>query len=162
MGFLITGVPRIICKPKKRQIASQAGRVPCDRKNYYTIINMTNKKTDEFLFILKPSPIEGVGVFTATKIKKGPQLRLFQNSEKIRFIAYTSATAKQHGKLLKRYCVESTKGYFCPDDFGRMSIGWYLNHSKRPNAFHKNYTYYTKRDIEKDKEITIDYSTLDS
>ncbi len=48
----------------------------------------------------------------------------------------------------------------CPGDFGRMELGWYLNHSRQPNVFHKNYHYYTSRDIKKGEELTIDYNSL--
>ena len=49
----------------------------------------------------------------------------------------------------------------CPKDFGCMEIGWYLNHSKTPNAYHRNYEYYALRDIKTGEEITVDYNTLE-
>ena len=49
----------------------------------------------------------------------------------------------------------------CPNDFSHMSIGWYLNHSSNPNAEHKNYVYYSIRDIKAGEEILIDYNTLE-
>lgn len=42
-----------------------------------------------------------------------------------------------------------------------MDIGWHLNHSKNPNAGHKNYDYYALKDIQKGEEIVIDYETLE-
>ena len=42
-----------------------------------------------------------------------------------------------------------------------MSVIRYLNHSKTPNAYHKNYNYYALRDIKAGEEITIDYNTLE-
>jgi Proteins containing SET domain len=43
-------------------------------------------------------------------------------------------------------------------DFHRMSIGWYTNHSKQPNV--ETRTWKALRDIKKGEEITIDYDAL--
>ena len=112
--------------------------------------------TDEFSFILAPSKIHGIGVFATQSIKKGIKLRLFPNSDKVRLFKKIG----RHKDFLDRYCVESKEGYHGPADFGRMSIGWYLNHSKHPNAAHKNYHYISVKDIKQGDEITIDYETL--
>ena len=48
----------------------------------------------------------------------------------------------------------------CPKDFGCMSVGWYINHSKTPNAYHHDYDYYALSDIKEGEEITVDYNIL--
>ena len=48
-----------------------------------------------------------------------------------------------------------------PIDFGKMEIGWYLNHSYFPNTFHKEYHFYALKDIKAGEEITIDYNDLE-
>lgn len=46
----------------------------------------------------------------------------------------------------------------CPQDFGAMAIGWYMNHSKNANATHKDYYWEAARNIEEGEEILIDYN----
>lgn len=113
-------------------------------------------KTTEFSFILKPSK-HGIGVFAAHDIEKGTYLRLF-NEENIETAVLRRK--KDIPKLFQEYCPDRGVMLLCPRDFGHMEIGWYMNHSKAPNAYHKNYNYYTLRDIKEGEEITIDYNTL--
>ncbi|HEY9404545.1 MAG TPA: SET domain-containing protein-lysine N-methyltransferase [Pyrinomonadaceae bacterium] len=112
--------------------------------------------TTEMFFVLRPSSIHGIGVFALQTIKKNTRLRLFAKGDRIRYLKSSSSL-----KDMLAYCVPIGDGYYmCPADFGRMSVGWHLNHSDTPNAFHKNYIYYAGRDIRKGEEITIDYGTL--
>lgn len=107
--------------------------------------------------MLKPSQIHGIGVFAVHDIAKGTKLRLFPRSDKFRVLKKDD----KDEQFIKTYCVSlGKKRYSCPKDFGRMSIGWYLNHSDSPNAYHKKYTYYAGREIKSGEEITIDYNTL--
>lgn len=49
----------------------------------------------------------------------------------------------------------------CPEDFGSMPVGWYINHSKNNfNAIHKNFNWFAFKDINKDEEILVDYNEL--
>jgi hypothetical protein len=59
------------------------------------------------------------------------------------------------------YCIRLGEEIVGPDDFGCMPIGWYLNHSKDPNAAHEDFLYYASRDIRAGEEILIDYETLE-
>ena len=60
-----------------------------------------------------------------------------------------------------QYCLDRGDTLICPKDFGCMEIGWYLNHSKTPNAYHDDdYNYYASNDIKAGEEITIDYNLL--
>jgi SET domain-containing protein len=112
-------------------------------------------RTTDRSFILSPSKIHGVGVFAVHDIERDTKLRLFARNEKVKFV----------GRVPKEpfgnYCVPCLCGrYARPVDFGRMSIGWYLNHSVNPNAIRRDYEYYAVRDIKAGEEITIDYRTL--
>lgn len=113
-------------------------------------------KTTEFSFILKPSE-HGVGVFAAHNIEKDTYLRLF-NEERVE----VSILRRKEDvpETFKDYCVDKGDMMLCPKDFGCMEVGWYINHSKAPNAYHDNYSYYALRDIKEGEEITIDYNTL--
>ena len=115
-------------------------------------------KTNEFSFILKPSK-HGIGVFATHNIVKGTYLRLFgcekENEHKIRMLK-----SNEVQKDFQGYCLSRGKKLICPDDFGKMAVGWYLNHSKKFNAEHKDFHWYAAKDIKSGEEILIDYNTL--
>jgi SET domain-containing protein len=112
-------------------------------------------------FELRASKIHGVGVFAVKRIKKGDHLPLFE-SDDFRFI--TPAKVSKTGipiKLFRKYSIQFPDGFSSPKNFNRMSIGWYLNHSEKPNSFcDEHYEYFSQRDIKKDEEITINYNEL--
>jgi SET domain-containing protein len=116
-------------------------------------------KTTEFSFILKPAD-HGVGVFATHNIKQETYLRLFgddHNTEnQIRRLRKTDVSQE-----FQEYCISRENEIICPKDFGCMPVGWYLNHSHNPNAIHRDYHYYSLRDIFEGQEITIDYNTLE-
>ena len=115
--------------------------------------------TTEFSFVLKPAEY-GIGVFATENIKEGAYLRLFADETEL-----TDRSVKRNKKdipeFFRQYCVDRGETMNCPKDFGHMEMGWHLNHSKEPNAYHKNYDYYASRDIKTGEEITIDYNTLE-
>ena len=117
------------------------------------------EETNEFSFVLKPSP-HGVGVFATHAIKKGTPLRLF-GDEKL----YTDTVRilEKHSVPLsfQDHCIDRGELLHCPKDFGCMQIGWYLNHSKqKSNAVHREYDWYASRDISEGEEIIVDYNSL--
>ena len=115
------------------------------------------------MLVLKPSPIAGVGVFTTRRIAEGEHLRLWQE-EDWRFVTLAEAEADPALRELRdTYCVSDANGYWCPLDFHRMSIGWYMNHSGQPNvrtSRELNFEYYATRDIEAGEEIVCDYAAI--
>lgn len=120
-------------------------------------ISTHRKTTTEFSFILLPSSIHGIGVFSTHPIKKGARLRLFPH-EKSRLVKKFSAGSLHD---FHHYCIKTAVGWYCPSDFGAMAIGWYLNHSTKPNIYQKNYVYFAKRDIQPHEELTVNYKTLE-
>lgn len=111
--------------------------------------------TGEYSFVAQPSRIQGIGVFAIHAIEANVWLRLFRENERVRWQRPTDVPPEFH-----RYCVRFGEWFACPRDFGAMSIGWYLNHSAMPNAYHHNYRYFSKQRIKKGEEITVDYDTL--
>lgn len=117
----------------------------------------------EFSFILQPSPLGGVGVFAAHDIPDGTHLF------KSRFITRTMKV-KDVPPLLLKYCIYiSDEECICPERFDRMEIGWYLNHSSKPNVAKKtaasssdskSRNIYAIQDIKAGDEILIDYNCL--
>lgn len=112
-------------------------------------------KASDGHLILKPSPIQGIGVFTLSPIKKGDRVRL--SSENDAKIVEASELARLP-KAYYQYHVPDVQGnWWGPLDYNCMSIGWYLNHSKNPNIdISSNFA--AVRQIAKDEELTIDYS----
>ncbi len=116
--------------------------------------NRLRKRTGEFSFLLKPSRIAGIGIFAFHGIAKGTYLAFFVDGEPSPLRRVTT----QNRFFVERFGVPGTKNaYYFPPDFRRMSIGWYVNNSTTPNAFHIKYRYYALSDIRAGAEITIDY-----
>ncbi|MBU1179877.1 SET domain-containing protein [Patescibacteria group bacterium] len=116
-------------------------------------------KTTEFSFVLKKSKY-GVGVFAVHGIKAKTFLKLFGDQVPGKKVA-KKRKKEDLPKIFQEYCIDRGDIMLCPKDFGRMEVGWHLNHSKKPNAAHKNYKYYALRDIKEGEEITIDYNSLE-
>lgn len=114
------------------------------------------------MIVLRPSSIEGVGCFTLAPIKAGEIVVNLWTADDVRFVPAAEVPAESLA-LHRRYCVESPDGFWCPLDFRRMSVGWYLNHSDRPNLDSRDEgnNYQAVRDIAAGEELTIDYRRLD-
>jgi len=115
--------------------------------------------TNEFSFVLKPSN-HGIGVFVVYDIKEGTHLRLFGNESsrenRVRVLPKNEVPIK-----FRDFCMDRGETLVCPEDFGNMPVGWYLNHSKNANAEHRDYKWYAKRDLSAGEEILIDYNSLE-
>lgn len=107
--------------------------------------------------MLRPTE-HGVGVFATHGIAKGTFLRLFGDTEdNVARPRKREAVPEQ----FRSFCIETAEDSIsCPQDFGQMHIGWYLNHSRTPNAEHRDLIWYAARDIEAGEEITGDYNSL--
>lgn len=116
-------------------------------------------ETTEFSFVLQPSAY-GVGVFAAHDIAGGTSLRLFAGNKGDE-TGYSVRNKDEIPKIFRKYCIDRGNMMSGPSDFGRMEIGWHLNHSDNPNAGHHGYDYFALRNIRAGEEITIDYNSLD-
>ena len=118
------------------------------------------EKTSEFSFVLKPTNY-GIGVFATHDIKKDTHLRLFGDNETIDLRSISRKKDAVPEKF-REYCMDRGDKLICPEDFGRMHVRWYLNHSKEPNAYRdSDFKWYAKRDIHEGEEITINYNSLE-
>ncbi len=115
------------------------------------------------MLYIKPSPIEGIGVFAATDIAEGAVLNMWTEDD-LRFVSDADAAVDAEFAFFgERYCVKVEGGYHCPLAFQRMSIGWFTNHSETPNARcvpELNWNYVAIRDIAEGEEVLIDYGAL--
>ena len=117
---------------------------------------MSTPATNQFSFILKPSE-HGVSVFAVHNIAKGTELRLFAGKGKEADHVYRREEVPE---LFRAYCVERKDHLLGPKDFGAMPVGWYMNHSRNPNAALQDEHFYALRDIGEGAEIVIDYRDL--
>jgi hypothetical protein len=108
------------------------------------------------VIFLGASGIHGVGVFTDAPIPKSACPDLWHPDDLV-FVPRAEGAGPQYA----RFCVETVAGYWCPRDFRRMSLGWYLNHSEAASLVSKGEEYLAARDILPGEELTLDYATLD-
>ena len=98
---------------------------------------------------IKESPIHGQGVFATARISKGTVM------EKI------EGKPRHHSEipeaLLRRRGMEVSKDVYVVPKEG--SLGWFLNHSDRPNSTYNISTREIRaiRNIHRGEELTIDY-----
>jgi len=117
---------------------------------------------------LKPSPIDGVGVFAIKKIKEGTPI-FSGDVDEIRWVK--PEDLPKEGCLqefYKKFAIVKngkdgrTKRYGCPRNFHRLTMSWYLNDPKKgemPNVRCENYDFFAARDIDPEEELTVDSTT---
>lgn len=112
-------------------------------------------KSTEFTFVLKPSPVGGVGVFAAHDIPEETQL--FCGN----FFPRKMKTKDIPAEFIK-YCIFlNDEECVCPERFDRIEIGWYLNHSHEPNIEKRpEKGMVAIREIKAGEEILMDYNKL--
>ncbi len=104
-----------------------------------------------------------MGVFSTSKIPKGTKLPLFADEDHTFVHESKIKHTNVPSRVLGKYSIHfpEDKGYSTPKNFNRMSVGWFLNHSDKPNAYNnEEYEYFALKNIPKGKEITIDYDNL--
>ena len=113
--------------------------------------------TDHQSFILKPSTVEGVGVFVLHDVDEGTRLELFQEDFQEELRDEKGVPEELHG-----YCLNHESGkLLCPKFFNRMDVGNYVNHSKNANmVYAKDKGYSAKRDIKAGEELLANYNDL--
>ncbi len=114
-------------------------------------------KTDHQSFILRPSTINGIGVFVLHDIAEGTYLELFVGDFKEEV-----CEVKNVPEELQGFCLNREDGkLLCPKFFNRMDIGNYVNHSENANMrYEKGKGYFAKRDIKAGEELFANYREL--
>jgi hypothetical protein len=115
---------------------------------------------DDLYTRIKPSPINGVGVFAIRKIKKGTSLF----SEDIDEMFWLKETELPKQKVLRKFyddfAVWRNGRCGVPKHFHRLTMSWYLNDpmkGARPNvACDGNYEFRALRAIKPGAELTVD------
>jgi len=117
--------------------------------------------------MLKPSPIEGIGVFALRHIPKGCRDMFGKPDDAGDWITVSKneiETLPAHAQfLVGNYCLYDEENYFVPaHGFKKIDISLFLNHSDQPNIISVNDGDYfeTTRDIKEGEELVIDYGGI--
>lgn len=117
--------------------------------------------------MIRPSPIEGIGVFALQDIPKGCRSMFSKANDQEQWIPVTRAEVEKlpaHAKaLIENYCLYDEENYFVPDyGFKKMDLVNFLNHSDTPNLVSINDGEFFEaiRDIKKGEELVIDYGEI--
>jgi SET domain-containing protein len=117
--------------------------------------------------MLRPSPIEGIGVFAIQDIPKGCRDMFSKPDAADKWITLSKKevnTLPPHSKfLIENYCLYDEENYFVPDyGFKKMDLVLFLNHSDEPNVVSINDGDYFEalRDIKAGEELLVDYGEI--
>lgn len=128
---------------------------------------LLNELTGNTWVIIRPSPIEGIGVFALQDIPKGCRSMFSKANLQEQWIPVTRTEVDKlptHAKaLIENYCLYDDENYFVPDyGFKKMDLVNFLNHSDAPNVISINDGEFFEavRDIEGGEELLIDYGEI--
>lgn len=117
--------------------------------------------------MLKPSPIEGIGVFALRDIPAGCRDMFGKPDDEAEWIGISKKeieTLPAHAQfLVGNYCLYDEENYFVPaQGFKKMDLALFLNHGDEPNIISINDGDYfeTLRDIKEGEELVIDYGEI--
>ena len=117
--------------------------------------------------MLRPSPIEGIGVFALQDIPKGCRSMFSKANEQEQWIPVARSEVEKlppHAKaLIETYCLYDDENYFVPDyGFKKMDLVNFLNHSDKPNVISINDGEFFEaiRNIKAGEELVIDYGEI--
>jgi SET domain-containing protein len=117
--------------------------------------------------MLKPSLIEGVGVFALQDIPRGCREMFGKPDAAEEWITVAKKEIEKlpaHAQfLVGNYCLYDEENYFIPaHGFKKMDVSLFLNHSDSPNIISVNDGdhFETTRDIKAGEELLIDYGEI--
>ena len=98
------------------------------------------------------------------RIKKGSRIDAWEPRDMI-YVSLESVTDIEYLRWLNVFGIVVWQGFYAPRNPIRMSLGWYINHSDRPNltiaVTPTKWTIRARRAIKAGEELTVDYGTLD-
>jgi SET domain-containing protein len=117
--------------------------------------------------MLKPSPIEGIGVFALKDIPIGCRDMFSKPDINDKWIKISKQEVEKlptHAQfVIGNYCLYDSANYFVPDyGFKKIDISLFINHSNTPNIISINEGDYfeTIREIKAGEELVIDYGGI--
>ena len=117
--------------------------------------------------MLRPSPIEGIGVFAICDIPAGCRDMFGKPDPPEHWIAISRAEVESlpaHARMLvENYCLYDEHQYFVPrHGFKTVDLACFLNHSDAPNVVSIDDGDYfeASRDIRAGEELLVDYGEI--
>ncbi len=118
--------------------------------------------------MIRPSPVEGIGVFAVRDIPRGCRKMFSETSNgPEEWLKVSKAEIEQlppHSRnLVETYCLYDADHYYVPEDgFKKMDLVLFLNHSEKPNVISvKEGEYFEAiRDIQCGEELLVNYGDL--
>ena len=117
--------------------------------------------------MIKPSHIEGIGLFALRDIPEGCRSMFSKANEQEQWIPISKSEVENlpaHAKaLIENYCLYDEENYFIPDyGFKKMDLVNFLNHSDTPNIISVNEGEFFEaiRNIKQGEELVIDYGDI--
>ena len=128
---------------------------------------LLNELASNTWVMIRPSPIEGIGVFALQDIPKGCRSMFSKANEQEQWIPVTRIEVEKlpaHSKaLIENYCLYDDENYFVPNyGFKKVDLVNFLNHSDTPNVISINDGEFFEaiRDIKQGEELFIDYGEI--
>ncbi len=122
---------------------------------------------DDTWVMLRPSPIEGVGVFAVRDIPKGCRSMFSKPDAPEQWVSVTRAEVDAlpaHARgLVENYCLYDAEHYFIPaTGFKKMDLVCYVNHADEPNivSIEDGAWFEAMRDIAAGEELFLDYGEI--
>ena len=127
--------------------------------------SLLNELANNTFVMLKPSPVQGIGVFAVRDIPLG-QRQLFSNdsSEWIKIPKEEVNQLPEHSKfLVENHCLYDEDCYYVPEyGFKMIDPVIYLNHADIPNiqSINDGEDFIALRDIKAGEELFVDYGDI--
>ncbi len=126
---------------------------------------LLNELRNNTFVTLRPSDVQGIGVFAITDIPKGKR-GLFSNdtAEWIKIHKDEINQLPHHSKfLVENHCLYDDEFYFVPEyGFKMIDLVIYLNHSENPNivSINDGQDFEATRNIKAGEELFLDYGDI--
>ena len=128
---------------------------------------LLSELTDNTYVMLRPSPLEGVGVFAIRDIPAGCREMFSKPDPDELWITLSKNEVEKlpaHAKfIVQNYCLYDAENYFVPEQgFKKMDVSLFLNHSDAPNiiSIDEGDYFEAMRDIRAGEELLIDYGGI--
>jgi SET domain-containing protein len=122
---------------------------------------------DRSYIMLRPSPIDGIGVFAIADIPKGCREMFSPPDPASAWVSVprdeVAALPAPARLLVENYCLYDDTHYFVPEHgFTKMDLACFLNHSDTPNvaSLEDGQYFEALRDITAGEELLIDYGAI--
>ena len=128
-------------------------------------LKLIEELTNNTFVMLKPSPVQGIGVFAIRNINKGQRSLFSQDSsEWIKIPKAEIENLPEHSRfLVENHCLYDDDHYYVPEyGFKMIDPVIYINHSDTPNikSIDEGMDFEALRDIIEGEELFVDYGEI--